>query len=544
MIQSPTAVSRGRAGLATVSFVLAALVMLATSLGAAQARSLQLHSAAWGRAHYTGVRGTLGPSAAEALKRGYLVPDQRAYARQKSAATERALGQRVAAASSAAPRTAAPSTLRGFEGLAMQDSAPSDSTSAVGTTRFIELVNTSAAFFTKAGSTPTATASLNDLVGAGSLDSVFDPQIIWDPTTKRFYYAADWIVSGTDNRIAFGFSKSASPSGAGGFCKYYVGYGTSFPDYPKLGDSRDFLLIGVNTFSNNGQTGTFLGSDLIALTKPANGAITTCPQASTIGVDARLNLKMAGGTTPAFTPVPAQEVDTSGTGWAVARSVSLPGTALGLFKVTRRADGSAKIRSTATNVSVPSFNVPADAPQSGTANVIDTADARLTQAVAAVDPAHSSKLNIWTQHAIAGGAGSMERWYEINPGAATITQKGAATSPSLYVFNGSISPNRIVNGSTAAGGGSMVLQFSTSSSATFPAVRMVSKKGANAQSAFALVRSSTTFEDDFTCSPCRWGDYSAATPDPNPSSGSPIWITNQYTGPSGDWASWNAVVAP
>jgi hypothetical protein len=44
---------------------------------------------------------------------------------------------------------------------------------------------------------------------------------------------------------------------------------------------------------------------------------------------------------------------------------------------------------------------------------------------------------------------------------------------------------------------------------------MVSKVGGNAQSGFVLVKQSTSFENDFSCTPvCRWGDYSGATPDP------------------------------
>ena len=77
---------------------------------------------------------------------------------------------------------------------------------------------------------------------------MFDPQIIWDPTTRRFYYVADDVYSAIDNRLAFGFSKTASPSSAADFCKYVIKFGPRFPDYPKLGDTEDLLLIGANTF--------------------------------------------------------------------------------------------------------------------------------------------------------------------------------------------------------------------------------------------------------------------------------------------------------
>lgn len=41
-----------------------------------------------------------------------------------------------------------------------------------------------------------------------------------------------------------------------------------------------------------------------------------------------------------------------------------------------------------------------------------------------------------SSHAVFGGAGSQQRWYEINVNAATLIQSGVVTDPSLYVFNG------------------------------------------------------------------------------------------------------------
>ena len=99
---------------------------------------------------------------------------------------------------------------------------------------------------------PIGTGTLNELAGEPPPPPPgerrdFDPQIIWDPTTSRFYYVADDVISATDNRLAFGFSKTASPSSAADFCKYTLRFGSRFPDYPKLGDTEDLLLIGVNT---------------------------------------------------------------------------------------------------------------------------------------------------------------------------------------------------------------------------------------------------------------------------------------------------------
>jgi hypothetical protein len=101
-----------------------------------------------------------------------------------------------------------------------------------------------------------------------------DPQIIWDSTSNRFYYVMISVFSQTDNRLSFGFSKvglvndlSRNPSSEG-WCHYSASFGSFFPDFPKLGDSQDFLIIGVNIISPDA---TVAQAALIAISKPAEG---------------------------------------------------------------------------------------------------------------------------------------------------------------------------------------------------------------------------------------------------------------------------------
>ena len=249
---------------------------------------------------------------------------------------------------------------------------------------------------------------------------------------------------------------------------------------------------------------------------------------------------MMNASTQAFTPVAANEIDTKATGFAVARSGPLPATQLSLFRVTRDAiTGNPVIQSTGTPVTVPGYTFPANAPQNGSVNKLDTADARPTQAVAGVDPAQSGKFAIWTQHTINVGGRAAVRWYEIDPTANSLLQSGTASSASLFQFNGAISPNRQVNGATKTGGDSMLLNFNTTSSTTFPAIRMVSKVGAGSQSGPVVVVNSpgplSGFDCDSATQFCRWGDYAAATPDP--STANQIWQVSQFAVGSGSGTS-------
>jgi hypothetical protein len=468
---------------------------------------------------------------------GYLVPHHHAYERKKARLTRRFEARSQLARPASSPVT--PDLPRSWRGVEPGfDMAPPDPTSAVGTKRFIELANGSYGIYDKAEDAPLAQGTLSRLVGGGT--DVFDPQIIWDDTTGRFYYAA------MDHRqprrgavdLVFGFSRSPFPDSAdrGDWCKYSFSQ-RLLPDFPKLGDSKRFALIGVNKFGGSGGDYHYAHSDLIALTKPGRHS-TRCPKRS------QLNYTDKQIDRSAFTPVPANEIDTGSTGWAVARSRPLlkPGSKLYVFKITTRRGGTAQIHTSPTAVEVPQYEIAPEAPQ----GPLDTSDGRNTQAVAARDPAHDNKLALWTQHTVRGGAGAEVRWYEINPQGHSLLQSGVASDPNLFEFNGAISPDRQVRGKTRSGGDAMVLNYNTSSDQAAPDIRMVSKTPSEPQSNPLIVAAGKQPLSGLDCrhtDPCRWGDYAAATPDP--STAGRIWQTSEYVAPGpnryGFASTWNFV---
>jgi hypothetical protein len=200
-------------------------------------------------------------------------------------------------------------------------------------------------------------------------------------------------------------------------------------------------------------------------------------------------------------------------------------------------------------VAVPTYQMPANAPQQGSSYLLDTLDGRFEAAVAAVDPDHGNAVALWTAHAVYGGPGAEERWYEVDPAAGSLLQSGVAGSASLFAWNGAISPDRADNDSAASYGNSMAMSVSTSSSSTYPAIQFVSKTGSGAQSALSNLVQAGGANVDFSCSntaPCRWGDYSGATPDPAASTSGAsgtVWLANQYDKTAGntsdvDWLTW------
>ena len=503
-----------------------------------------------------GVAGKAGPLSAvqrRAIENGPLVPNQAAYARAKAAATAGAAAGGSSAV--AAPSSSAPVLERSWLGLTDTTGGPSDSTGAIGTTRYIELVNRRFGIYSRTSNTALSTGSLAQLVGAAAGANVFDPQVIWDPSTSRFYYVTDTVFSDTDNRVSFGFSTTASPTSSADFCKYEVSHGDRFPDYPKLGDlggagNTGLVMYGTNTFS--GVSGSFLTSEIWAITKPPAG--TACPAPSVFTLS-------RVGTPTVFTPVPANQTDTSSTGDVVANAQAKPSTVIPTFRATKNVSNQL-VLSAVRNVAVPSYGIPAAAQQGGTTRRLDTLDTRHTQAVSAIDPARGGVRTVWTQHTIAGGAGAQVRWYQINPNPTTsvLLQSGTISGASTgvagrYVYNGAISPDRQRNGATARFGSNMVVGFNTSSTTQFVDIRMGSKVGAAATTFAATpVRTSTAGLNDFTCTSgtCRWGDYAAATPDPatvSTATRGRVWLTSGFVratgGPSAaGWGTWNWSAAP
>ena len=468
-------------------------------------------------------------------RQGYLVPHQARYERAKrNAAARSALEPRV-------PRPAAgpAAVLASFDGLKGGNAAPPDTTGAIGPTRYIEMVNARFAIFDRSAHS-ISRGLIRDLIGARRGDLLTDPQVIWDPGTGRFYYAEIESPDPRRNYIAFGFSKTGSPNGAAGFCRYRIGFGESFPDFPKLGDTSDFILVGVHSFAGR----FFEGTDVAWAAKPPPGA--HCP--SSLASGKARNLRTATGAR-AFTAVPANQIDDSGQGWVVAtRNTFGTQDAVTVFSVRRGDDGRAVIQGTGVNVPVKSFDFPNNAPQAGSSQVIDTSDGRLTQAVSAVDPSiPGAPATIWTQHTVKSGNRSRVEWYEIDPAAGSLVTEGAAADSSLFAFNGAISPDRAVNAGIGTFGQNMVLVYDTSSRSAKPAVQVVSKLAGAPQSGPTLVRSSTTSITRPCRGSCRWGDYSGATPDPVPPAGtSRVWAASQWQGGTGQfgWRTVNFVAAP
>jgi hypothetical protein len=437
-------------------------------------------------------------------------------------------------------------------GLSQLTVAPPDSTGAIGPNNYIEMVNQQIGVYDR---NLNLISSMDNgaFTGAGGL-TVTDPQIQWDGQGGHWLYAALGVATGA-NMLIFGWSKTPDPSDlTNGWCLFGTPRGKYLDDYPKLGHDDNYISIGTNVYDDTSGF-TFITANIFAIRKPQLGDASCSVDPVLYVADAAHHLHNADGST-AFTPVPANTADASAFSYIVAAHSPVDGVGASAPKIMvwhwAKIGGSPALVSDG-DVAVSTFDIPAPVPQAGTSYVLDTLDARLTQAVAVNDPSAGGAKGIWTQHTVAGPGGrSVVRWYEILAGAPpTLRQQADVGSPTDFVFNGAISPS--------IGGDSAAVFYNRGGGSTLPVIaaqtRTASTPLGSLDPGELVIAASSATDLDFTCGyskptdPCRWGDYAGASPDPvNPGV---IWGSSQVTGPCyifcGFFAQWQtqnfAVVA-
>jgi hypothetical protein len=529
--------------------VLAIAIAVAAPLGTANAKTVPTRGTFAAAQDLAPSKG--GPAGSP---RGYLPLHAAEFTAAKARANAKGNGGKPGGGGSGATVTSYANVSPSFSGIYQAGGTPPDTTGAAGPDRYIEAINTSYAIYGKTGSLVNSgpLSALTGITGGIFGYSLSDPQMMWDAATQRFYYTAVFYDAFLSNMgLAIGWSKTGAPASSNDFCKYTIGFGSDLPDYPKLGDSQAFLMVGYNLFSDAATT--YAGSEFTTVNKPQPGS--TCAPASQFAVHFSPTLHNAD-TSFASTPVPANLVDDGNNAGYVVANADLTtvesANYASIWSVTTGPPDANGIPTPAISGPVTSvvgtYSMPANAVQRGSSYLLDTLDGRFEAAVAATDPGHGNVVGLWTAHAVRGGAGAEERWYEINPAGGAVLQQGTVGDATLYTWNGAISPDR-ANGAL---GESMAMSVSTSSSATYPAMGIVWKKGTSPQSAMKTLVQASAPNVDFSCSStsaCRWGDYSGASPDPAATgSVGRVWVANQYNLSGGTsstaWRTQVAAVTP
>ncbi|HEY6874890.1 MAG TPA: fibronectin type III domain-containing protein, partial [Candidatus Dormibacteraeota bacterium] len=421
---------------------------------------------------------------------------------------------------------------------------PPDSTGAIGPTRYVEFVNNLIAVYDRSNLAKLSSLDMATFTAVPSGLYTSDPQIQWDPLGNRWFYAAvAFNANFTTDYLLFGWSKTADPSDlSGGWCRYASPTGAIITDYPKLGHDANFVIIGDNQYDGSQSGLPFVTADIWAIGKPPASA-TTCSGSVTAThfADKTHVLKNADGS-GAFTPVPANTSDSFANGYIVAAHdvSSNPQSKVMVWQMTPGPKLQAK-----GDISVgASYAVPPGVPQPGVPYLIDSLDGRLTQAVAHLDPSAGVEA-VWTQHTVAGGAGTVVRWYELLPGSLAVRQQGRLTSSTDWYWNAAISPS--------IAGNDAMIEYNRGSASLLSVIGAQTRTNTtplgqmDPGEAFLGASSAADQETAFqtNCAPtCRWGDYSGATPDPNNTG--VVWGSNQVDSAAifgfGQWTTQNFAI--
>jgi hypothetical protein len=411
----------------------------------------------------------------------------------------------------------------GFTGFTV-NSAPPDTNGAVGSTQYVQWVNSSFAVFNKATGAkvagPTAGNSLWAGFGGGcQTNNDGDPVVLYDKLANRWIFS-QFSVSTTPFLQCIAVSTTSDATGT--YNRYSFSY-SGFDDYPKMGVWPDAYYQTFNMFNASGSA--FVGADLCAYNRTAmlNGqpATQVCfQQGSSIGGVLPADLD---GTTPPPAGSPNY-------------LVFFGTNNLNLFKF--HVDFTTPANSTLsgpTAIPVAAFTALCNGgtcvPQSGTTNKLDSLADRLMFRLAYRNLGTKEALVV--NHSVVAGSSGGVRWYEIdNPGGTpTVAQQSTFAPDSNFRWMGSVAMDH---------NGDMAMGYSKSSSTSFPSIaftgRLATDPASTMQTEATVINGSGSQTGTLT----RWGDYSAISVDPVDDC--TFWYTNEYLKASGTF-NWSTRIA-
>ncbi len=409
--------------------------------------------------------------------------------------------------------------------------APPDTNGAVGTTQYVQWVNTAFAVFDKGtGSIASGFPKAGNAVWAGfgggcQTNNDGDPIVQYDKFAQR-WILTQFSVSTTPYLQCVAVSTTSDATGS--YYRYSFSYGsTQFPDYPKLGVWSDGYYITYNIF-NNGSTWAGAKACSFDRNKMLTGAAATqvCFQLSTA----------YGGLLPS---------DLGGTNAPPAGSpdffLSYGSNSLNLWQF--HVDFATPTSSTFTGpVSIPvaTFSAACNGggtciPQPGTSQKLDSLADRLMYRLAYRNFGDHETLVV--NHSVTAGSSVGIRWYELRNASGftmasatpVVFQQGTYAPDSAYRWMGSIAMDKF---------GDIAVGYSVSSSSINPSIRYAGRVPTDTLSTLQAETGVKVGGGSQLQNLSRWGDYSAMTIDPVDDC--TFWYTNEYLKTSGtfNWSTW------
>jgi hypothetical protein len=429
--------------------------------------------------------------------------------------------------------SAAVTTGLGFDGVGVglagysPNSAPPDTTGAVGATQYVQWVNTDFAVFNKSTGAlvygPVAGNTLfTNLGGACATSNDGDPVVQYDKAANRWVMSQFAVPGGTAGYWQC-VAVSQTSDATGGW-NLYAFPAPNFNDYPKMGVWSDGYYVTFNMF-----TGSFIGARVCAYDRASmlagTPATQQCFQLST-AFDSLLPADIDGATPP-----PAGSPN---------YLVALVSGHLGMWKA--HIDWSNAGASTLTgpiSIATSAYNLACGGgtcvPQSNSKQKLDSLGDRLMFRLAyrnlggteTMVVNHSVMVNVTRKR---GSGNSAVRWYEI---------RNMATTPSVYQQS-SFGPDtkyRWMGSAAMDKQGNMAVGYSVSSATMHPALAYATRLAGDPAGVLSGETTIVSGGGSQQSRLARWGDYTHMSVDPVDDC--TFWYTGQYLKANGtfNWST-------
>jgi len=406
------------------------------------------------------------------------------------------------------------------------NSAPPDTNGAVGPNHYVQWVNTSFAVFNKSGGLVWGPFNGNTLwsgFGGGcQANNDGDPIVQYDKIADRWIFMQFSVTAPYPYTVCMAVSTTPDPTGS--YYRYeFSGFGTQFPDYPKLAVWPDGYYVTYNLF-NNGVI--FTGPRFCSYdrSKMLTGAVAT-QQCFTLG-------SQFGGDLPS--DIDGKTLPPAGSPDYI---LEFGTNALNLWKF--HVDWTTPANTTLTgptSIPVAAFSAACNGggtciPQGGTTQQLDSLADRVMYRLAYRNFGDHEALVV--NHSVTAGSSVGVRWYEIRSpgGTPTVFQQGTYAPDASYRWMGSIAMDRA---------GDIGLGYSISSSTTHPGIRYTGRLVTDALNTLQAEASIIDGAGSQTGGLSRWGDYSSITVDPVDDC--TFWYTNEYIPANGSF-NWRTRIA-
>lgn len=403
----------------------------------------------------------------------------------------------------------------GRGGSILNEFAPPDTMGAVGQQHIVEILNGSFAIYDKSNGSLIRRTSLDDFwTSAGAEpdgDYAFDPRIVFDANSQRWYAVAVDNKSGPNN-VLLGVSSSPDPTDA--WAAFQVDADTTGPDdvwadFPTLGYDAHGVYVAANMFPI---ASGFANVSILAV--PKDDLLASVPTIQ--------NAVYFENVMPIDTGFSLQSVIHSSPD-NVARLLSAySATQLKWTELTGTDSFPVSLDTTSLPIAVPSSGSVPDAPQPNGAALLDTRDERFSASV--IQQGNS----IWAAQSVRQNNRAVVRWFELDAASGQVVQSGTIADPIRSYYYPSIAVNA---------NGDVVIGFTGSSPIEYASAYVVSGSTVAGVTSFQtpipLFAGNATYERFDSSGRNRWGDYSSTVLDPlDPHS---FWTFQLFVSGANQW---------